>query len=248
MTTSLLTYIIQQLKTWFRGSLPSALFSTPSLSFIHEITTFDQVKSLGRLFVLLSIIYGSGCTSTSSDMKSFDMSIVSQDLALSSLPSSSPHPFNSQDALHLVVGQNWTPVAPSQDPFAPLIEDRIVCDWTSFGVEYGGIEVNTGRCGYITLTQPTLSAIDVTSSLKISAWHTPLLKGDLQGDAFFSLMVGNQLIWEKKLRIPSEAVSWEEIIQSPLYAPEGTPLFLNVRNHGANSWVFHQFQSWTPTP
>ena len=192
-----------------------------------------------------------GCTSTSSTSHSsdgvqLDLGIVDQDLTSVDQNQKSPTDFNSQEALNLVVGQAWTPIAPSQDPFAHLIQDRIPCDWTSFGMEYGGIEVNTGRCGYLTLTQPLLSSISLQSNLKISAWHTPLLKGDLEGDAFFSLMVGDQLVWEKMLWIPSEAVSWEEIVESPIDAPEGTPLFLNVRNHGANSWVFHLFQAWTP--
>ena len=199
--------------------------------------------------ILISIILGYGCSAPDSKLETFsllDMDPESDQMVLRDDPSSYLGTFDSQSALSLVEGNQWQPVAPSLDPFAHLIQDRIPCDWTSFGVEYGGIEVNTGRCGYITLTQNLKSSISPHTQLKISAWHTPLLKGDLQGEAFFSLMIGEHLIWEKELWIPSEAVSWEEIVPSSLEIPVGTPVFLNVRNHGANSWVFHLFQAWTP--
>jgi hypothetical protein len=230
----------------------SLLFSLPK--------KFTYVSSL-VICVSSLVVCSSGCTSASSNTS--DLNANSPPLTLLDLgvglgvdlgiPSKIDEnqslllQFNTQEATHLVVGENWQRVAPSQDPFSSLIQDRIPCDWTSFGVEYGGIEVNTGRCGYVTLTQNLLAPIQSQSHLKISAWHTPLLKGDQQGDAFFSLMVGDQLVWEKKLRIPSDAISWEEIIISSFDVPEGTPLFLNVRNHGANSWVFYLFQVWTPT-
>ena len=193
-------------------------------------------RILGSIWIIL--ILWTGCTPSSNPSSSIMPDPPDQMLDLAS--------FNAQETTSLVQGQNWQPAQPSLDPFASLIHDRIPCDWTSWGMEYGGVEVNTGRCGYMSLHQPLLDSINTQTWLKISAWHTPLLKGDQEGEAFFSLMIGDQVIWEKTLWIPSEATSWEDLILSPLNAPKGTSVYLNVRNHGANSWVFHSLKAWTP--
>lgn len=186
-----------------------------------------------------------GCIDASnslSDLPSFDGSLPDASLSADD----EINGFNQQQSIALVKGQAWVQIAPAQDPFSSDRHDRIPCDWLAFGVEYGGIEINTGRCGYLTLTQPLLHAVSTSTWLKVSAWHSPLLKGEIEGLAFFSLMIGDQLIWEKELYIPSDAISWEETFLSPVDIPQGTPVILNVRNHGANSWMFHSLQAWTP--
>ena len=135
----------------------------------------------------------------------------------------------------LASGGAWRLIERSQDPFQERAEGRRPCGPLTFGEEYGGVELSTRDCGYITLTQPLLTSLQRGERVEISAWHGPLVSAS-PAEGLMALSLGQELIWSRALLIPSEAQSWREVFESPVDAREGEALLFHVSNHGANSY------------
>jgi hypothetical protein len=148
---------------------------------------------------------------------------------------------NTQDEtqwVKLTDGHMWQIASDNTDPFRASIENRTLCGITDFGEEYGGVEVSTQRCDYITLTQPLLFDVMDGSLLELNLWHSPLLSDELS-QGMIVLQVDQTVLWIHELSIPAPAQSWTVQFPSPISMKAGTPLIFHVRNHGANSYTLH---------
>jgi len=111
------------------------------------------------------------------------------------------------------------------------------CPGLPYREEYGGVEINTGRCHEITLTQPSLIAVSAGEKLRIIAWHSQLISEDtLPQTGTMMLAIGEQLVWAEQSPIPGEARSFDIILQTQVDIARGDPVRIHVHNHGANAW------------
>lgn len=103
--------------------------------------------------------------------------------------------------------------------------------------EYGGVEINTGRCHQITLTQPSLIAVNAGEDLRLIAWHSQLISEDpATHTGTMMLAIGENLLWRERSPIPGAARSFDLVLQSQVDIAPGDPVRLHVHNHGANAW------------
>ena len=143
----------------------------------------------------------------------------------------------------LVIGTDWRVAQADEDLFADGVAPFTPCDEDSYREEYGGVEVNTGRCEHISLLQPLRLALNTGDPLRVVGWHSNLFAPDLMpATGRIALAIGAQLVWETSVPIPADAATWDARFESPVTAPAGTPVSLHVRNHGANTWNILSFE------
>lgn len=132
----------------------------------------------------------------------------------------------------LVDAQAWQILDDDQDPVGPA---PVPCGAAGVSVESGVIEVQTDTCPWVTLGQPSLSALQAGESISLLAWHGTLAAPE-PASGHMSLWIGEEEIWRIEPEIPSEGVIYEEQLTAPSSAPEDTLVRLHVHNHGANAW------------
>ena len=137
----------------------------------------------------------------------------------------------------LVNGGDWVLVPTEVDPFMSDTVRDDVCDETAYGPEYDGVEVRTGSCGYITLSQPIKHQISQGSLIHIIAWHSSLFSPvATAAKGVMTIRFGDSLLWSVNSPIPSTARSFDLIFESPRRVDRGSPVYLNISNHGSNAW------------
>ena len=136
----------------------------------------------------------------------------------------------------LITGTDWRIAEADEDPYLSMRDERAPCTLTDFGEEYGGLEVSTTYCDYITLVQPLSEEIRPGDHLEIVVWHSPLVsETPAEGEMSVSLL--ERSLWSQRLDIPSSAQSWHLTFKSELSASRGSLLTFHVRNHGANAYT-----------
>ena len=191
-------------------------------------------------FYFLSMIYACEPQASSVGSQDDDMGVYETSTALDM--SVSVDFMNRKTQISLVEGDRWVIADPTIDPFIHhLGVDRIACSRSSYGEEYSGVEVNTGRCDYITLTQNLPHQIKVGDHLQVIAWHNPLYIPKIS-EAHIALSLGTYTLWQKDIILPSDAQHWDEEFISPIHAEIDTPIFVHIRNHGNNTWTFYDLQ------
>ena len=101
--------------------------------------------------------------------------------------------------------------------------------------EFGTLEVDTGSCNYLSVTQPSLAPIEEGDTIHISLWHDVLL-ADEPGEGHAALAIGGDIIWEATYEIPSYPNAYSPHIVSEKAYAEGTPIAFHLHNHGSNNW------------
>ncbi len=132
----------------------------------------------------------------------------------------------------LVDAGAWQILDDSEDPIGPAPEP---CGAAGVQVESGVIEVQTDTCPWVTLGQPSLSALEEGELLSLLAWHGTLAAPE-PATGHMSIWIGDEEIWRIEPEIPSEGVIYDERLTVPSSAPEATLIRLHVHNHGANAW------------
>lgn len=133
----------------------------------------------------------------------------------------------------------WRAVDADLDPFDDAPEGA-VCPSTSFLVEFSpepALEVDTGQCNYLTLTQPALDDLGAGEWLTMLAGHSALT-ADAPAQAHVVLQLGDQVLLEEWVDIPSDPGELRVERQAQVWTPQGTPVWLHLHNHGENSWSF----------
>jgi hypothetical protein len=102
--------------------------------------------------------------------------------------------------------------------------------------EEGVVEVDTGVCGWATLTQPALVDVLEGDALDVLAYHSALVDAD--GVGTLSVWLDHELLWSLEVPQPAaQQVYFPELI-APADVPAGAPVWVHVDNHGANNWRF----------
>lgn len=101
--------------------------------------------------------------------------------------------------------------------------------------------VRTDFCDYLTVTQPTLRAIEQGDTIYLRWFHATLTAAG-GGEGYSGVVIGDEVVWEDTFLIPPSpgTLPLELIIEeweAPKDFPEGTPILFNVHNHGGNEYA-----------
>lgn len=122
---------------------------------------------------------------------------------------------------------------PQADPFGDLPDAP--CADSAWGLEDGLFEIATDGCGALSVVQPSLVAVRAGDRVHVVAWHLGLYAPE-PAEAHVGLALGEAVLWEARVPVPSAEAFFDETVTVGADAPEGTPLTLHLHNHGANSW------------
>jgi hypothetical protein len=141
----------------------------------------------------------------------------------------------------LIDNNLWTLVTPEDDPFwgeAEVPENQ--CLPEKYGPEEKPdgtwFEVKTENCGYLTVEQSLLHAVQKGDSLNFRLWHFSISLGD--EDYYLAIALGDpiNIIWEAQVPVPSDSHLFYGTIPAPDDFVEGARVYFHISNHGANDW------------
>jgi hypothetical protein len=130
----------------------------------------------------------------------------------------------------------WTPQDPARDSLAEHRPAQLQCPANSWYNEDGALEVETGYCNYLSLTQPSLAEVRPGDTLHLVLWHADLAF-EQPASAHVAVTVAGELIWEAEVAIPADADIYDVRIPASFDAPRGSPVEFHLHNHGYNSWT-----------
>jgi len=116
-----------------------------------------------------------------------------------------------------------------------------LCDPRGFGEEDGSFEVRTGYCSELDVSQANLQHVYEGDLLEVIFYHMTLAPVDEEAEMHAALAIGEEIVWEVHVPIPSPATPYKVTFPSPIDAPRGTPVFLHLHNHGYNSYNLQRF-------
>lgn len=136
----------------------------------------------------------------------------------------------------LIDHQRWLSRAERGDPFVDHRPASIECPVSTWGLENGALEVETGVCNYLALHQSSLSEIAKGDRIRLVLWHQQL-RNDLPGRAHVALAMDGETLWQQTVAIPNDGGFYDITMTAPADFPAGSELDFHLHNHGFNSWT-----------
>ena len=182
-----------------------------------------------------AIVFFFGCLSLTSCEKDPSRTSDAGSEDIGNISSSNPNISLAEDETNLIDNLLWTTVEENRDPLAELRPTSPVCPKGTWYEEAGSLEVQTGYCTYLALEQPALFAVNAGDELHVILWHADLGAPE-PTEGYAALVVGERIIWEKTVPIPSDAKVYDEkwTAKEPIH--KGDRVHLHIQNHGYNTW------------
>lgn len=142
----------------------------------------------------------------------------------------------------LVHSALWQRVPWGEDPFDPSAgaEPPVPCERAAFGEEILGGElvffVRTERCPSLTVRQASRADLRAGETLRIRFYHFPLT-APVDSSAHLAVQIGETLVWQTELPIPSPAAEIVAEWEAGEDVPAGAPVLFHVSNHGENEYT-----------
>ncbi len=130
------------------------------------------------------------------------------------------------------------------DPYADGPTSPAPC--RGWGLEDTYLEINTDLCPYGTFEVPLLVDLPTGASLLATFWHASLTAPDGPASAHVAMRLGGSAIADETIAIPAVAEVYERTLTLAAPLAAGTPLFIHVHNHGANSYRFAPISAIVP--
>lgn len=92
-------------------------------------------------------------------------------------------------------------------------------------------------CNWITLTQPSQRPIVAGDEIEIRMRHSALTAPVPNGSARMMFAIGDEVVMEYEVLIPSDFQFPSEVWVATKSYPEGTPVYYHVDNHGRNEYM-----------
>ena len=138
------------------------------------------------------------------------------------------------EPVELVRAADWAVVAPDDDPFGP----GPGCDaGSALQMEGEQLEIQTDRCGWVTLEQPALIDLHPGDRLELLLFQNALASVEEDAVAHLALRLAGDEFWSVGVPIPAEA-EVHEPADSGFELQAGDPVVLHVSNHGQNTYRF----------
>ncbi|WP_170287320.1 hypothetical protein [Halioglobus maricola] len=143
--------------------------------------------------------------------------------------------------LRLTEVNAWTPQTAGQDAFPDHRPTEINCPANSYYAEGDALEVETGYCNYLSLVQPSLSALQSGDTVHLVLWHGDLRAAEA-AQGHVAISIDGNLLWEATVDIPADAQIFDLRIPVEFDAPQGAEIEYHLHNHGFNSWTILQLE------
>jgi len=140
------------------------------------------------------------------------------------------------DPLPLVSGQAWAPASAEDDPLADERPATVDCPTATWGLEAGGLEIQTGACNYFFVTQPSLAAIEPGDAIDVLVFHQ-YLDAPEPAEGHVAILLDDDILWDAHVAIPAEANVLETRVIAERAWPAGTSVGVHLHNHGYNAWT-----------
>jgi hypothetical protein len=141
-----------------------------------------------------------------------------------------------EDPLTLLIDHAlWQQLDESVDPFLEHRPEEFECGEAGLYKEDGYLEIDTGICNYVSITQPSLEALQPGETLEASLWYGPLL-ADGVFEAHAAIVLDGEVVWERSVPIPNPGGLAVALFEPQRTYPAGTPLIFHLHNHGLNTW------------
>lgn len=145
----------------------------------------------------------------------------------------------------LVEAADWHPVPAARDPLASHRPAEGNCPDNAWYEEDGALEVQTGYCNYLSLSQPSKATINKGDDLHLVLWHSQL-RFDEPAEAHAAISVGGTVIWENLIEIPNKGGIYDITVPSTVAAAVGEMIEYHLHNHGNNTWTLLSFGVSSP--
>ncbi len=121
------------------------------------------------------------------------------------------------------------------DPLAEHRPTDIDCPETAYELDGSILEVDTGACNYLSVSQPTLQPIRACDTLQVTVSHFNLY-APVPAEGHVAVVVDGDVVLDEVRQIPHPSdfiyLRWKA---SRPY-PAGVPVVFHVHNHGVNEW------------
>jgi mono/diheme cytochrome c family protein len=144
-------------------------------------------------------------------------------------------------SLSLVDGDAWTEQLAANDSLPDHRPADVQCPSNSWYNEDGALEVETGYCNYLSLVQPSLTALKAGDSLHLVLWHGDLVF-EQPATAHVAATVAGKQVWEAEVAIPAGADIYNVRVPVNFDAPTGSAVEFHLHNHGYNSWTLLELE------
>ena len=136
----------------------------------------------------------------------------------------------------LINAADWQTQSAAADTFAAHRPDSVSCPENAWHEEDGALEVETGYCNYLSLTQPSKAAINKGDNMHLVLWHGQL-RFEQPAKAHVAVSIGGKRVWEDQIEIPNAAGIYDIVIPSTISASAGASVEYHLHNHGYNTWT-----------
>lgn len=145
------------------------------------------------------------------------------------------------ESFALVDAQDWREQSANVDSLADHRPESIDCQANSWYQEDDALEVQTGYCNYLSLSQKSKADIRAGDQLHLVLWH-----GDLAFEepavAHVAASIAGEIVWEREIDIPSEAEIFDVKLPLQMDAPAGSKVEFHLHNHGYNTWTLLELE------
>jgi len=131
----------------------------------------------------------------------------------------------------------WQEVATEDDPLNEHRPQTVTCPGAAWGIEDATLEIDTGLCNYLSLSQPSLGEVSSGELISLVAWHAQLWDAET-AEAHIAVLFDNTIAWQTIVPIPSDPGVFDLEFTAPVDLAVDAPIQLHLHNHGSNTWNF----------
>jgi hypothetical protein len=149
-----------------------------------------------------------------------------------------PSPSETEGSFEsLVELEAWSAVARADDPFVDVDAPPDACVSPGVRVEDAQhwLELDTGQCGFITVSAEARFAITRGTRLRLALSHFDLDAAE-PASAELRLSFDGCPVWESSIAIPQPASVYELEFDSGCAVAQGGQVLFHLRNHGQNTY------------
>ncbi len=133
------------------------------------------------------------------------------------------------------------------DPLASHRPEGATCSEAGWQVEGSALELDTGLCSYVWLTQPLLAAVPEGGLVSGSLWHLDLTAEE-PAVAHAAILADGEVVWELEVDVPSAADVHELAFFADRALLPGVEVSIHLHNHGQNTWNLGELTAGATPP
>jgi hypothetical protein len=145
------------------------------------------------------------------------------------------------ESMQLIDVNDWTEQDAAQDSYSAHRPASVECPSNSWYNEDGALEVETGFCNYLSVSQSSKAALASGDKLHLVLWHGNLAFEE-PAQAHVAVTVDGNIVWDEKVDIPTDANIYDIHIPIEFDAPVGSKVEYHLHNHGYNTWTLLQLE------